>query len=824
MRALHAVVRRPAWVIAAWAALLAGALGLASRLQLKTSFHALLPSTDPAVVELERLGEILDGTAILQIAVEGPSRDENVRFAGALAERLRALPRDVVSSVVWDVRDERAWFERRLWLYAPRADLERLVERLERELGKRTSPLYVDLLDEEPLRETVEKMRTRARRLDSFPTGIIEGEGGRLVVVVARPAGGLFAERAGEALVAAARAAVAALAPERRGVTVGYTGDVMAQLEERAALESDLVTATALCVSLVCLVVVLFFGRLRALVFVALPALVGAAVALGLAAPFVGALNASTAFLGSILVGNGINFPIIVLARIDEDRRARGGGPLDGEGLASAVAAALRPTLLAAGGAAVAYGALLVTRFRGFSQFGAIAALGMAVAWLAAVTLLPALYTVAGGAAPIAAARRPPGFTQLARLAARAALGRPRWVLVLVAAALVVAAWPLPRLLHDPFEYDFNRLRNRRSFTSGAARLAARVDPLFDGGLTLTPAVVVAPRPEDARAVRDAILLRDARGAKLFARVTTVDDFLPGDAAEQAEKRALLARLRRLVASPTVASELRGLGADAQRLVDELRATAALPEEALRAAELPEAVRRPFTERDGTLGRLVLVHHAPSVSVWDGHVLEQIADEIETVPLPDGRVVRSSGHAVVFAAMIRAIAADAPRSALAAIGGTLALVVLLGGRGRRARAATVATLVSLGAGVVTMLGLAAWVGERASFLNFIALPITCGIGVDYAVNIAQRWRQGDTLERAVEATGGAVILSSLTTIIGYGALLVADSRALVSFGAIAMLGEATCLAAALLLAPAILATIGRATESRASSAPPGDAS
>jgi hypothetical protein len=796
-------------VIAAWALVLAGALLLASRLTLKTSFHALLPSGDPAVVELERLGAILDGTAVLQIAVEGPDRDENVRFAGALAERLRALPRDVVSSVVWDVRAERSWFERRLWLYAPLADLERLAERLERELGKRTSPLYVDLLDEEPLRETIEKMRARARRLDSFPTGIIEGEGGRLVVVVARPAGGLFAERAGEALYAAAREAVAALEPARRGVTVGYTGDVMAQLEERAALESDLVTATALCVTLVCLVVVAFFGRLRALVFVAVPALVGAAVAIGLAAPFVGALNASTAFLGSILVGNGINFPIIVLARVDEERRAGGGGPLDPAALVGAVGAAIRPTLLAAGGAAVAYGALLITRFRGFSQFGAIGALGMGAAWLAAVTLLPALYTVAGGAAPIPPARRPPGFTQLARLASRAALGRPRLVLALVAAVVAFAAWPLPRLLQDPFEYDFNRLRNRRSFTSGAARLAARVDPLFDGGLTLTPAVVVAPRREDARAVRDAILQRDRRGARLFARVTTIDDFLPGDAAEQAEKRAVLARLRRLVASPTVAADLRDLGDDAQRLVDELRATDALTDE-IRAADLPEAVRRPFTERDGTLGRLVLVHHAPSVSVWDGHVLEQIADEIEVVPLGDGRVVRSSGHAVVFAAMIRAIAADAPRSALAALAGTVALVLLLGGRGPRARAATGATLIALATGVVAMVGLAAWAGERASFLNFIALPITCGIGVDYAVNIAQRWRQGDRLARAVEATGGAVILSSLTTIIGYGALVVADSRALASFGAIAMLGEATCLAAALLVAPALLALRTRA--------------
>ena len=57
---------------------------------------------------------------------------------------------------------------------------------------------------------------------------------------------------------------------------------------------------------------------------------------------------------------------------------------------------------------------------------------------------------------------------------------------------------------------------------------------------------------------------------------------------------------------------------------------------------------------------------------------------------------------------------------------------------------------------------------------------------------------------AVAATGAAVALCSLTTIIGYAALLVADNNALRSFGALAILGELACLAAALLLLPALL--------------------
>ena len=58
-------------------------------------------------------------------------------------------------------------------------------------------------------------------------------------------------------------------------------------------------------------------------------------------------------------------------------------------------------------------------------------------------------------------------------------------------------------------------------------------------------------------------------------------------------------------------------------------------------------------------------------------------------------------------------------------------------------------------------------------------------------------------------TGGAVALCSLTTIIGYGALLVADNQALRSFGLLAVLGEVCCLAVAVVALPAALAAVSR---------------
>src|SRR5205823_5382478 len=78
----------------------------------------------------------------------------------------------------------------------------------------------------------------------------------------------------------------------------------------------------------------------------------------------------------------------------------------------------------------------------------------------------------------------------------------------------------------------------------------------------------------------------------------------------------------------------------------------------------------------------------------------------------------------------------------------------------RSRAGAALVLATLFAGVLWMLGAAAWVGVRTNFLNFIALPITFGIGVDYGINIYLRYRlEGrGRVGRAVRATGGAVAL------------------------------------------------------------------
>jgi predicted RND superfamily exporter protein len=182
-----------------------------------------------------------------------------------------------------------------------------------------------------------------------------------------------------EALIDHVRADMNALGGTDRyapGMRVGFTGDVAISAEETAALMEDLTVSSVMVVVVVIVAIVLFYGWRRSVPALFLPLAVGAVYAFALASlpPFgITELNSNTAFLGSIIIGNGINFGIIQLARYVEARRH---GEKVEDALALSLWATRKGTLSAALAAGVAYASLVAMQFRGFRQFGVIGGLG----------------------------------------------------------------------------------------------------------------------------------------------------------------------------------------------------------------------------------------------------------------------------------------------------------------------------------------------------------------------------------------------------------------------------------------------------------------
>jgi len=93
--------------------------------------------------------------------------------------------------------------------------------------------------------------------------------------------------------------------------------------------------------------------------------------------------------------------------------------------------------------------------------------------------------------------------------------------------------------------------------------------------------------------------------------------------------------------------------------------------------------------------------------------------------------------------------------------------------------------------------------------NIMTLPLVIGIGVTNGIHILNRFAEEQTPNILARSTGKAVLVSGLTTIAGFGSLILGEHRGIRSLGYVMSVGLATCMIAGLTFLPAILNLIQR---------------
>jgi predicted RND superfamily exporter protein len=803
-----ALVARRWGVVLTVAAVLTAAGGFfAARLELKTDFSELLPRDSQAVRDLHRIEHRLGGVSTLVVGIDGGDWKERERFAEEAVAALRAkLPPGEVDIIDYKVDEARKFYERNRFLYVDRADLETILERLNEKIADeaaRHHPMIAQLDDDTPpVRFDVSDIRKKYEKqksdLDHFPDGYFITPDHTLQALLLRISSSALGEGSTDQVVADVRRIIDELHPAARGYQIVFGGDPLTALDERQGVVDDLVVVSVTTTLLVVLAISLYYRSVRSLALIGVPVAMAVAVVFGIARLTIGSLNSNTGFLGAIIAGNGINFGIVFLARYNEERRA---GRDPSGALRLAVGGTWLGTATASLAASISYGSLMATDFRGFSQFGFIGCVGMLLCWLGTFAVTPALVAALESRWPSfspSSPPRPPSPRIPERLNAFFARRHLPIALAGVAAtALSVAG--AARFYRDPFEYNFHNLRSRRTVQSGAAAVGRRVDKIFVGTSMSagSPAVFLVDKPEELRPTVAALEERKRQGAPI-GRVESIESLLP---TEQEAKIKILDELR-----DKIDRKLGFLDGKEQKEAEEQRPPKDL--KPLTVGDLPEVLRRPFVERDGRRGLVVFLYPPQGMDfIREGRTLLSFAAAIREVRLPDGTVLRTSGHEVVVADILAEVLRDGPVTTGASFLGVL-LLTLVALRRARDRVLVMGVLV---AGVTWMCGIAALVGMKVNMLNFVALPITFGIGVEYPVNLYRRYLQEGRagLGKAIFTTGSAVALCSLTTIIGYSSLLFADTRALNSFGLLAVVGEVTTLSAALVLLPAFARLLER---------------
>jgi hypothetical protein len=458
--------------------------------------------------------------------------------------------------------------------------------------------------------------------------------------------------------------------------------------------------------------------------------------------------------------------------------------------------------MIASGAAALAYGSLMITDFRGFRDFGIIGGVGMVLCWVSAITVLPAAVAAYERFRPfpVGKERKRRGGNYADAFAAVAKRAPRTVVSVSVLLSLLSVTLVTYAIIEDPFEYDFRNLRSvREEGNSEARRVQWHVNDILASHEQGRGIAILLNSVDDVPVIEEQL---DAMPPTVHAGHHSLLEFLPQDASK---KVPLLAEIRRLCIDFREHVE----DEETLRKIDDN-----IPPETVEVptlADLPDEVALRFAEKDGTRGRIMMVQESDDFSTWDGRYLVTWADSLRTLRMSDGTRPPLAGTAPVFADMIGAVYDDMPRAIGAAFLATVVLVLI----SFRRRRDSLLSIMALLMGIVWMAGTMAALGMKLNFLNFVAFPITFGNGVDYSINVMRRYRleedagNKDAILSAVRLSGGAVVLCSLTTIVGYTSLYVSANQAMNSFGLAMAISEVTCLLAAVLTMPAVMILLSR---------------
>ena len=617
------------------------------------------------------------------------------------------------------------------------------------------------------------------------------------------------------------RAQAAALGIDAgHGLNLSLTGPAALDLEELQSVRAGASLAAVLTTLAVTLLLVWGLRSFRLIAATLITLGIGLILTAAFAALAIGRLNLISVTFAVLFVGLGVDFGIHLVLRYREAHA-------DEDDYRRALCAAIRgvggPLSLSALCAALGFLAFAPTDYQGLAELGIISAAGMVIAWLASLTLLPALLSLMGAPRRI---RRPDDSAILDSI-----LRRPRIVLGLT---VVLALASLPALPHIAFDFDPLHLKDPesesvRTFRALAADDAASVDVVEVLAGSLAEAETIAARLGGLGEVGRTLTLASFVPADQDAKLALIDElaFLIGpvlepapappidDAARQAALADLAASVHTAAndANPG-AARLAGVLGDLQagagapaRAELETRLLGTLPDllERLRQAlqagpvaleDLPESLRARWVNPAGA-ARVVA---APATPLTDNAALAGFARAVLAVePRATGTpvIVTEAGTAVVGAFK------EASWLALGLITLLLALVL------RRVRDILL-VLAPLALAVLFTAASAVVLGLSLNFANVIVLPLLLGLGVSGAIHVVMRWRE-EALRQTVAATSTprAVLFSALTTIASFGSLALSRHLGLASMGLLLTIAIVSSLICTLVVLPSALALVDR---------------
>jgi hopanoid biosynthesis associated RND transporter like protein HpnN len=667
------------------------------------------------------------------------------------------------------------------------------------------------------------------------------------------------------AAIVAVRAAIVSLHRDFPSVEAGVTGAPALFSDELTAATRDGEIASVLALVLTLGLLLLAFRRLLTSCAMIAVLTLSLGWSLGVTSLVVGHLTILSMMFVSVVVGLGTDYGTFFLFRYREERV-----------LGRTLIAALEHTaarsgpgiLLGALTAAVTFYILMTAEFQGIRDFGFISGTAIILSFVSMMTVFPAAVLLVdrwhearrgAGSASASAAQAPlhPESMESTESSVPALEWLVRFPKTIVISALILTAaslWVAPRL-----SFDYNLLNLQAVGTESvvwerkAAAAAGR--SVFAALSTATSlpeleakqaAFQRLPAVSDVQSVLSVLPDRQADKLAVLHRLGDVADGIRPGAPRPLDLAALTVALETLKRRMDLISAAHGheqpsedilaIGRTTSALLGRVKARerggvevalgdyqaqlaadfaqqwrrlqlAARPAP-LTLGDLPPELRRRFIGKSGKLLLQVYSRHDP----WDYPTQTRFVEELRTV---DRDV---TGQPIVGYESTRLIASSFRRGlayAFALVAGIAALMI------RRVRE-TVLAMVPLIIGTLWTVGIMQMAGLKLNLVNVWAFPLIIGSAAEYGVYIVLRTLEAPapgSRSSLTHSTIMAVLFNGLTTITGFGSLLVAHHRGVWSLGLLLVIGSTMTLAASLVVLPALLRVRSEAATSTRAGAP-----
>jgi hopanoid biosynthesis associated RND transporter like protein HpnN len=663
-----------------------------------------------------------------------------------------------------------------------------------------------------------------------------------LFVLVETPKGEKGSFVGDQAAITAVRDAVERLRAVFPTVQAGVTGAPVLSNDEMTAAFEDSQVATLLAFALTLGMMWLLFRRVGKPTLMLVVLAVSIAWAMGVTTLCVGHLTIFSVMFISIVMGLGVDYGTYFLFRYEEEiflgRNLR-------EALERTAGRAGPAILLGALTAAATFYVLMLTDFRGIKEFGFIAGSAIMLSWLSMMTFFPAVLVLVDGHHADRPRNQKPPAHQLERIRVPALEGLTRYPITVLAASAVLTGACALALPWVGFDYNLLNLQakgtesvtweKRILATTGRSgfNALASADSLeelrrkqtafqrlpsvseVDSVLRLIPdeqpekiaiiksfAPLVAPvrvnrsSPVDldrlTQTVRD---LRRRFDIAVAERGSALSDDIRQLREQSGRVLERLSRTERDVAEPVLTHLQAQLYRD---FVDKFYSLQRnLRPQPITLGDVPDEIRRKFVGASGKF----LIHVHPRVDIWERDGAEQFVRELRSV---DADV---TGSPVITYEAIRLMER-------AYLQGTVYAFVLVGALTfwmlRRVRV-TLLSLLPLGLGLVWTIGLMWLFDLKFNLANVWGLPLIIGTSAEFGLNVVMNYLEGREHDGPLvtRSTVMAVVLNGLTTIVGFGSLMISRHQGIYGLGLLLTVGATCALIASLVVLPVVLRLLPR---------------